>query len=59
MNSDQNRRAAMVAALGFARLELQPTPPELAVLKAWLGSWTGIGAIVTGMAATLRPGAHQ
>lgn len=43
------RRALLVAALGFARLELRPAPPFDA-MKGWLGSWPGIGAIATGMA---------
>lgn len=43
------RRALLLAALGFARLELQPVPPPLAALKGWLGSWRGIGAIAEGM----------
>lgn len=47
--SSIRRRALLVAALGFARLELQPPPPELATLQAWLGTWTGIGAVITGM----------
>ncbi len=43
------RRALLVAALGFARVDVRPEPPELRVLRAWLSSWAGIGAIVTGM----------
>jgi hypothetical protein len=49
MSSTDSRRALLVAALGFARLELRPEPPALAVLKGWLGSWRGIGAIAEGM----------
>ncbi len=45
-----DRRALLVAALGFARLDVRPEPPELRALRAWLGSWTGIGAIEIGMA---------
>jgi hypothetical protein len=45
----QQRRSRLVAALGFARLELRPAPPELVTLKTWLGSWGGIGAIIEGM----------
>ena len=44
-----NRRAPLTAALGFARLELQPPPPALVALKTWLGSWSGIGAVIAGM----------
>src|SRR5262245_22428958 len=44
-----NRRALMVAALGFARVRVHPEPPELRTLRAWLGSWAGIGAIARGM----------
>src|SRR5688572_17582685 len=43
------RRPLLRAALGFAQLELEPAPPALGALKAWLGSWAGIGAIITGM----------
>ncbi len=35
---------------GFARVDVCPEPPELRPLRAWLGSWTGIGAIEIGMA---------
>jgi hypothetical protein len=41
------RRALLVAALGFA--ELAARHPAVGALKSWLGSWNGIGAIVTGM----------
>jgi hypothetical protein len=43
------RRSVLVAALGFARPEVQPAPPELVALKGWLNSWAGIGAVITGM----------
>ncbi len=38
------------AALGF--LELRPAPQDTALiaLRSWLNSWTGIGAVATGMA---------
>jgi hypothetical protein len=39
----------LTAALGFAQLELRPSPPALAALKSWLGSWSGLGAVTTGM----------
>jgi hypothetical protein len=41
------RRALLVAALGFAQLDARH--PAVGALKSWLGSWNGIGAIVTGM----------
>jgi hypothetical protein len=40
-------RALLVAALGF--LQLRQAPPEVAPLRRWIDSWTGIGAVVTGM----------
>jgi hypothetical protein len=50
VSSDLDRRRALLcAAVGFARLELVPPPPELGPLKCWLGSWAGIGAVITGM----------
>ncbi len=49
MSDDGRRRALLVAVLGFARVEIRPEPPELRALRTWLGSWTGIGAIATGM----------
>lgn len=42
-----SRRALLRAALGF--LQLRPEPPEVAPLRQWLDSWTGLGVIVTGM----------
>jgi hypothetical protein len=42
-------RASLAAALGFSRLDLQPAPLELRTLQRWMGSWAGIGAIITGM----------
>ncbi len=42
-----SRRALLVAALGF--LQLREQPPEIAPLRHWLDSWSGLGAIVTGM----------
>jgi hypothetical protein len=41
------RRALLVAALGF--LQLRRAPPEVAPLRRWLDSWTGLGAVVAGM----------
>jgi hypothetical protein len=45
------RRALLTAALGFALVRVpEPLPPALVTLRRWLGSWTGIGHIATGMA---------
>jgi hypothetical protein len=43
------RRSLLVAALGFALLELRPPPAELAPLRRWLDSWAGVGIVVDGM----------
>lgn len=40
------RRALLAAALGFLQLREQPT--EVAPLRRWLDSWTGLGAFVVG-----------
>lgn len=46
----RDRRLALLrAAVGFALLE-PPRARELRTLHAWLSSWRGVGAIVTGMA---------
>lgn len=46
------RRAVLVAALGFALIDPRRAPdaPALATVRAWLGSWTGIGLVTSGMA---------
>ena len=41
------RRALLTAALGFTRVP--PDAPELRLLRAWLDSWRGIGALAVGM----------
>ena len=41
------RRAVLVASLGF--LELRQQSPEVAPLRRWLDSWSGLGAVVVGM----------
>jgi hypothetical protein len=41
------RRAVLVAALGF--LQLPEQPPAVAMLRRWLDSWSGLGAVVVGM----------
>jgi hypothetical protein len=43
----EDRRSLLLAALGF--LQLREPPPEVARLRRWLDSWTGIGAVVAGM----------
>jgi hypothetical protein len=43
----RDRRALLLAALGF--LQLREQPPEVAMLHRWLDSWKGLGLIVTGM----------
>jgi hypothetical protein len=42
-----HRRALLTAALGFSLLEARA--PELAMLHAWLDSWTGVGLVVEGL----------
>lgn len=42
-----DRRAVLTAALGFTRLSTDA--PELRLLRAWLDSWRGIGALAVGM----------
>jgi hypothetical protein len=45
------RRALLTAALGSQLVRVpEPLPPALMSLRGWLGSWTGIGHIATGMA---------
>ena len=41
------RRALLMAALGFTRLEVRdaPEPPVLRTPKTWLGSWRGVDLI--------------
>jgi hypothetical protein len=41
------RRSVLMAALGF--LELRHQPPEVVMLRQWLDSWSGLGAVVVGM----------
>lgn len=54
------RRTLLTAALGF--LQIWEQPPEVAPLRRWLDSWTGVGIVVEGMArhgfvvALARPG---
>jgi hypothetical protein len=46
--TDERRRALLVAALGFARLD-DVSHPALALLRRWLGSWSGLGVVAAGM----------
>src|SRR5205809_7898458 len=46
---DQRGRV-VVAAVGFAGLRPSPSDRALNVLRSWLDSWPGIGAVVGGMA---------
>src|SRR5262245_41556843 len=47
--SGSEGRALLTAALGFDHLKTEPAPPELSILRRWLHSWTGTGAVITGM----------
>ena len=42
------RPPLLIAALGFALVE--GDAPELALVHAWLGTWSGIGLVAAGMA---------
>ena len=46
--TDARRRALLVAALGFARLD-EAAHRELALLRRWLGNWSGLGLVAAGM----------
>ena len=45
---EPDRRSLLVAVLGFALLEGHA--PELALVRAWLGTWQGIGLVAAGIA---------
>lgn len=47
---DSDRRALLVAALGFALLRFDVPPPPVAAVHAWLSTWSGIGHVSHGMA---------
>jgi len=52
MTSLRRRRSLLKVALGFAQLGWREARPEAArALSAWLDSWRGVGAIVSGMHA--------
>src|SRR5262249_30988787 len=40
-------RALLTAALGFP--QLREEPPEVKMLRQWLDTWSGLGAVVDGM----------
>jgi hypothetical protein len=44
------RRALLTAAVGFALLPARRDQPEVAMLRRWLDSWTGLGLVAVGMA---------
>ena len=46
-----HRRALLATALGFMRLPRNYAPREVRILARWMNSWTGVGAVVVGMAA--------
>ena len=48
LTRDEQRRTNLRAALGF--LQLKPTEPELVALHRTFDSWSGLGAIVVGLA---------
>lgn len=47
---ESDRRALLVAALGFTLLPFETPPPPVAALHAWLSTWAGIGHVTHGMA---------
>jgi len=47
---ESDRRALLVAALGFALLPFETPPPPVAALHGWLSTWSGIGHVSHGMA---------
>jgi hypothetical protein len=44
------RRAVLTAAVGFALLPARRDQPEVGMLRRWLDTWAGIGALAAGMA---------
>lgn len=46
---DSDRRALLLAALGFTLLPVEP-PAPVAALPRWLSTWSGIGHVSHGMA---------
>jgi|ERR1043166_5776640 hypothetical protein len=49
VEAHERRRPLLIAALGFAFVELRQEPAALTTLKHWLNSWSGIGAVIAGM----------
>ena len=47
---ESDRRALLMAALGFVLLRFDRPPREVATLHAWLSTWSGIGHVSHGMA---------
>ena len=47
---ESDRRALLVAALGFALVPFDTPPAPVAALRAWLSTWSGIGHVSHGMA---------
>jgi hypothetical protein len=45
----ETRRSTLYAALGFYQLPDSRAFPEVAALKRWLSTWSGIGHVVVGM----------
>lgn len=43
-----DRRSLLTAALGFALVDA--AAPELSLVRAWLGTWSGLGLVAAGMA---------
>jgi hypothetical protein len=43
-----DRRALLTATLGFALVD--GDAPALSLIRAWLGTWSGIGLVAAGMA---------
>ena len=47
---DSDRRALLLAALGFTLLPFETPPAPVAALHEWLSTWSGIGHVSHGMA---------
>lgn len=52
MTPGNPRRALLAAALGFMEIAWRgDAPPAAVALSRWMGSWRGLGAVLTGMSA--------